>query len=245
MLIFIYLFSLSLFAQTQATIATGRPGQSIGPNVVGSKIFQVQSGVDYAEVHRQRTQATWLSNNVFRYGITEKFELSSVVNYQIDEEPAKASGISEVQGGFRFNIFEKSKGLRPALGLQLRYRLPVRDQDYEINHAAQIFTIATNLVFNEKFNLTNNFSFSHDGNTSIPQYAYTMSLNYSLGQRLGSFIEIYGNYTHPQSNVYLDSGFGYLVNEDLLVDMSFGGGSNHGVSESFVSLGISWRSKPK
>ena len=124
---FIVLFFMSLksYSQSNDTIRTGRPGQAIGPYVVGTGYFQIQSGLDFASsensIDRTKSQ---ISNNVVRYGLTENFELSALVNIQNDRHSlsslADTSGLSEMHLGFRYNLVDHPDGWIPGFGIDTR-----------------------------------------------------------------------------------------------------------------------------
>ncbi|UJH90393.1 transporter [Antarcticibacterium sp. 1MA-6-2] len=127
LLLIIFIPSLML-GQYGETIRTGRPGQAIGAFALGSKVFQVQSGLTYNrfEDAAGNENSTYMNNNVFRLGIWEKFEVSGVVGYRIAEEAPltgnRIRGVSNTQIGARYNILEPN-GAIPALGLQGRVLL--------------------------------------------------------------------------------------------------------------------------
>ncbi|MCR9205975.1 MAG: hypothetical protein NXH75_15435, partial [Halobacteriovoraceae bacterium] len=99
------LFTLvSSYAQKAPTIRTGRPGQSIGSHVVGTNIFQIQSGVEYNRTKTTSENEAWINNNVFRYGLDEKYELSGVIDLK-SQDPS-LSGFDNVQVGGRVNLID-------------------------------------------------------------------------------------------------------------------------------------------
>jgi hypothetical protein len=106
------------YAQTSPTIATGRPGQSIGARVVGTHILQLQSGI---ELNRVETGATkdesWINNNVVRYGINEKVELSGVLDYRIQD--SAGSGLDNYQFGFPPFAFKAECALKEVVILSV------------------------------------------------------------------------------------------------------------------------------
>lgn len=146
------LFTLSVFqisAQFNETIRSARGGQTIGTFTVGKGVLQFQHGVQFADesrdfrgvapsglvpdatIHKSLTQ----SNNIIRYGIWEKFEISAVVNYNWaitnfespqSSDPALRSGetksdnLGALDLGFRFNILDGENDAKLALCLQSR-----------------------------------------------------------------------------------------------------------------------------
>lgn len=235
------------YGQTNQSIRTGRPGQAIGPYVVGTGYFQVQSGVDQSWTNGDSKQQTQLNNNVLRLGVDEKFEVSSVINLQKDKitKPSEqeASGFSEFQLGFRYNLSEEPRGLIPGFGIQTRFKLTNVDSDYQSKQMAPVITFVTHHKLTDSMALGNNFGVSYDGSSTIPKYFFVTNLSFPLFGPWSSFIEVYGNSKDSIAAVYVDTGLAYAVNNDLQLDTYAGGGNNHGISEFFISLGLSWRTK--
>lgn len=233
-------------AQTASTIRSGRPGQAIGANVVGTNILQIQSGLDFAQTDRpQRKDETTLLNNVIRFGLNETTELSAVLNYQRDKQTKPThqtqNGLSDVQLGFRVNLIDQAQGWLPALGVQTRFRLKSVSADYKPDHVAPLFLIATSHTLSEKLSWGHNLGALYDGTSPAPTYLLVSNLSYSLSDRWSAFIEPYAKMNLGKVSLYADTGLAYLLNKDLQLDLSIGHGDNRDIKETFVSLGVSWR----
>lgn len=250
--LFLISSSFSAYSQFNETIRSGRPGQSIGPFTVGKSILQIQSGVDYFHYKNDADQfkgGGFLSNNVIRFGLTETFEISTQLEYKIEEVTSsdvktRLNGLSAVDIGMRYHIYS-GKGLAPSVGFQIRWRLPRVNGDYEIDQWAPRFIVVTNQSLSEKLSLTTNWGASWNGNDGTPTGHYTINLFYSISDQFGAFIENYGSVIKSDFNTYLDGGFAYLVTNDLQLDLLAGYGSNNGLKEYFISAGISARTKRK
>ena len=75
---------------------------------------------------------------------------------------------------------------------------------------------------------------------------YVVNLSFPITEKLGGFVETYGNYNPNQYgeddfSILFDGGLAYLLNPDLQFDVSTGVGDNDGVNSWFVDLGVSWR----
>lgn len=242
-ILFSFLFNTVLRAQTNDTIRSGRPGKSIGPYVVGTKILQIQSGFDFAEI--AGVQNSTLFNNVIRYGLSEHFEVSSVIDLQRNnfKNPITKDldGLSDVQVGFRYNLISKPDGLLPAFGIQTRFKLNTVDSDYKADSVAPviIFTAAHDLT--KRMSLGSYLGIAYDGETSDPTYDIISNISYTLSQTIGLFIEAYSSFQDNTSTLNYDGGLSYYVTNDLMFDISAGYGKNSGVEDYFVSSGVSWR----
>lgn len=71
--------------------------------------------------------------------------------------------------------------------------------------------------------------------------SYAVNLSGSINDSWGSFIEAYGSLDNGDHDIEFDTGLSYLYHKDLLFDVSFGGGKNDGITHTFISTGISWR----
>ena len=81
-------------------------------------------------------------------------------------------------------------------------------------------------------------------NSSIEEiiYLYTAAAGYSFTDKLGAFLEAYGNFSKAFQPVYLgDAGLTYLVSDFVQLDIS--GGRKFSGTDSFwfVGTGISFR----
>jgi hypothetical protein len=248
-LIALVFLSSTGFSQFNETIGSGRPGQSIGPFTVGKGIFQIQSGVDYFKRDEKMlslNSSGFLSNTVFRLGLTEPFEVSALVEYRTEEisennSTRNLSGWTSIDLGMRYHIYSGS-GLVPSVGFQIRGRLPVGG-DYKVNQLAPRFILATSQALSSKFTFVTNWGASWNGNDENPRGNYTLNLSFACTDRLGVFIENYGGVLRSEFDTYLDGGLAFLVNNDLQLDILSGFGLNKSPEEFFISLGISWRTK--
>ena len=244
------LFPLHILAQSAPEIRTGRPGQSIGPYVVGQNYFQVQSGLDISESRAINATDTMTSllNNIVRVGVSESFELSAVLNVQDDQFTAPSSssdqsGVSSAQLGFRNNIIDTPDGFIPALGIQTRFQMTTVSNSYRSENMAPMVTIASQHQVSLWASLVVNIGLNYDGVSPIGQHFYTLSYSQSFDPLWGGFIEFYGNEKAGLKKNYVDGGLSYLASKDLQLDLSCGWGRNIGIEEKFVSIGVSWRIK--
>ena len=252
---FFLLFVLSIqscFGQYNETIRSGRPGQSIGPFTVGKGILQVQSGVEFYVFENKDfgfSGSGFVHNTVIRYGILERFEVSGLIDYRNDKfksngSETDASGISALDLGGRYEFFE-GNGAIPTIGFQMRVRLPVLSEDYQIDKIAPRFLFVTSQKLSDTFTLTTNWGGSWNGVNSVGTAVYIINLSFPITDKLGGFVENYGDLTDGDFDTRFDSGLTYLSNNDLQWDMLGGLGSNDGVSDYFVSVGVSLRTKRK
>ena len=241
LLIFIPTLMLGQYAEN---IRTGRPGQSIGAFTLGSNVFQVQSGINYNgfEDAEGIERSNYLFSNVVRLGIWGKFEVSGVVNYRIAENDPitgnRIRGVSNTQIGARYNILEPN-GAIPALGIQGRLLLKWQKEEFRRENLGSRFILAAGKRITDWVSYTTNFGMLWPGNGEGPVEFYTFNLGFSLTDRIGSFVEVYGRLDDFTTNY--DAGFSYLVNPDLKLDASAGWQGTNNRDNWFVEAGFSWR----
>lgn len=228
----------SAYSQTAETIATGRPGQSIGARVVGTNIFQIQSGYDFSKsINAGIEVESEAINNVLRYGLDEKYELSLVANYN---DLGNEGNIGNVQIGGRVNLIHNSKVGLPTTCFQTRIQL-IDGEGNERKRLATVSILASVLDMKAYGNLTANFIISNIAEEDIDLNGTTLAWETSLNSSIGYFIEHFLTKDDDHYNNNWNTGFSYLINKDLALDLSFGGDLEDELSNEFYSVGFSWR----
>lgn len=237
--ILVSLFTNQAFSTVSKTIQTGRPGQSIGAGVVGENVFQIQSGVELnkAEIEDQSVE-NFIQNNVLRFGVSEKFELSAVLDIANFDNTELKTG--NLQVGGRVSLISEAKGIIPQLVFQTRAQLV--DSDGYKNSAIPFVSILSAVHDLNNFgSMTSNLVMSKTEDDNLELGGGTLSWGKNYDEKLSYFVEYYANKSENDWLNYWDTGVGYLVNNDLLIDASVGFDLEDDMEYQFVSLGFSWR----
>lgn len=248
---------ISAWAQYASTIRTGRPGQSIGPFTTGDGVLQVQAGIDWGQFKddNNNTEAkTALFNVVGRYGITETFEISTLLNLQTDElitgsVSDRIGGLSSAQLGCRFHVNDEM-GWIPATAVQARLKFNnLLSEDYKTSYISPQFIFSTKNTLTPNLSLFTNWLLGWSGAGAEPTGGYTVNLAFGLTPRIGAFVEAYGQLKTDDNTLGVDTGLSYLVNDDFQLDASIGvndlDGLSNDITDYFLSFGISWRTLTK
>ena len=236
---------LSVNAQFQETIDSGRPGNSVGVFTVGKKVFQVEAGVDYLG-----KLDLYSSNTLLKYGITERIEINGGVTNNISND----GEVEMFSVGGKFNIFEGDSML-PSTGFQTTFNLSTLDT---VNSNVSILFIV-GYAFNQSWSYTFNFGAnvdlesstmiedSKEKNIVFVEGVYTFNLSYKIDDKWTFFVEPYGTidkYYDPKIKINCNSGLSYLLSDNFKIDVL--GGYKINTDEAVtVGAGISWRLGPK
>ena len=140
--------------------------------MVGTHVFQIQSGVEFSEVSVDDSDNNIYLNNVIRYGLSEQWELSSVIDY--DNSSDSDSNLGNFQAGGRVNLISETDGVVPALGFQTR--LQFYDNMGERNKNILVTSILSAGWSLGRFgSMTSNLNFNN-ANEVANLFGYTVSL---------------------------------------------------------------------
>jgi hypothetical protein len=181
------------------------------------------------------------NNSVFRFGISEPFEISAVYDHLSaigDTDPRLPEiNINSFQVGARYHLLDQD-GFIPNLALQSRLWMP----DLSGDELGTVSILSTSHSFMDAYTFFTNWKMiTIESNDAL--FAYTANLSRSLGERVGVFFEVYGSLSDFTTNY--DAGLGYLVNDNLQLDISAGVQNQGEVNDWYVDAGVSWRLIPK
>ena len=223
----IALFSQILFSQD---LITDRPDQTESAVVVGDKKIQIESGI-LNEKNSDGEKNLSIPTNLFRYGISEKIEL----RLNLEHSDKKNYGIESIEIGSKINL-NKNQNSLTKIALLSHLLLPKKEENLGIMN---LISISHDQIKN--LSIGYNLGYTHFMNQS-GSLKYSIALGRGLSEKIGFFIETYGEIEKsemPISN--FDSGFTYLVKDNLQIDVSFGLGINNQMN--FQAIGVSWKSK--
>lgn len=242
-IILLFTYSLSSYSQYAEQIRSGRPGQSIGPYTLGSKVLQMQTGINYGEGENNMMKTDFSNlNSVIRIGILENLELSTLLNYtntstKLSSANIETTGLNEFQIGGRYALTEK-KSLFPAIGIQTRVKLPIESQDFKNNEIGFNSIVATQNSLSKKVSITTNWIWINRKSSNI--FNYTINSSYSIDSKWSVFFEIFGN-INENFDTNFDFGMAFTSNNDVQWDIGFGRLDANGNPQIFLDTGLSWR----
>lgn len=231
----ILLSAQNIFAQMEPII-TDRPDQTESPATVPVGYFQGEHGIQIDKSDYSTDFA--LPASLFRYGISENFEL------RLEIEPHIAQVFSNYQDGFMpLALGVKSRLVQnDFLELSLITHISFADlssEDFKTLHNAITTRLTAAHDISEMWGIGCNFGVEWDGFDPAPYYVYTFTNGFSLGEKLGLFAEVFGEFSSAFDNHYADAGFTYLFSDNFQGDIS--GGFNFAGENYFGGVGLAYR----
>jgi hypothetical protein len=225
---------------------TDRPDQSETPFTVAPKYFQAELGVNKQNFKDHNYILTY-PTALLKYGMNKRAEVGVEFNFitshhQLIPNPVDTTGLEPISVGTKVSLL-KEKGIIPQTAFIAFVGLPFAgSKKFKTPHLIPSFR------FSMQHSLTNKISFGYnvgaewDGESTIPEWLYTLVTGFEIGEKWQTFIEAYGFIAKnelPQHNV--DGGIAYYINDDFKLDASAGFGLTHNALKNFLSLGASFR----
>lgn len=240
---FILLFYVTFIsAQTTDLIQADRPDQTETPSLVPKGMFQVETGFSYQKEGVENSTSA-LPSVLWKYGVSDNFEFRLIT--ELENENGNVGhyfGLMPILIGCKIRIYEEN-GVVPKTSFIGHLSIPkAASERYKTTFFAPEFRFTMQHTLSDKFSLGYNFGSEWDGLTAEPTFLYTVTTGYSINEKMGSYIELFG--FAPQQNKAnhnLDAGLTYLLNHNFMVDLSSGVGLTDNAPDYYAALGFSFR----
>lgn len=244
-LFFIILITLRSEAQN-TPIQTDRPDQTECPFIVPKNFLQAENGF-LIEKLKGDLQTYAYPSILWKLGLNERFELRLITEVlSVKNMGNTSSGLAPVTIGFKSQIC-KEKGIIPTTAFIGHLTTSsVGTKNFRTTFAAPSFRFTMQHTLSKTFTLSYNLGAEWDGESAETIYLYTLTSGASITDKLGFYAELYGY--APEYNTAdhrADGGFTYLVNNNILIDISAGFGISNSDLKNYVSLGFSYRFNTK
>lgn len=250
-----------------AELVTDRPDQTESPIVVPPGSVQIETGAAYTA---DEEDAVDYLSTLLRVGLTRRLELRLATagwNKVLEEDESPNFGDAEL--GAKVRLWDEN-GWRPEAALLLSTSIPIGSDTVSTNSPDPAFRFSFAHTLTERLSLGYNVGMAWETtqaaptryirlSTTAPQFSilereapehtlakleYTASLGIGITDRLGAFIEVYGDTplnAHSDTAHALDGGFTYLLRPNVQLDISGGVGLNDAADDWFVGAGLSFR----
>ena len=217
-------------------IATDRPTQVFSPTTMTSSYFQIETGTYLSSLTESNYWA--FASNLFRYGITDNIEMRMFTeigrmnNLSTDK---KTVGVSDFQLGVKWRILESEV----ELGYMGHVVIPGGSKDFTADNIGFINKLLVAHGIGDRIGMGYNLGIDWYPDDAVA-LTYAAVGSVSLTDRLSYFAEFYGSVPEFEEFVLaFDTGFYYIIKENLQVDFSFGAGITE--RSALYAAGISWR----
>jgi len=257
-LILVSLMSASAwsYAQDVRELATDRPGLgSDAPVTVPQGFVQVEAGFQmdkdrYRQGNVELEQTLWsYPSTLLRYGILDRWEfrlsfdaLSLANRRQNADLVQQLQGISPITLGSKVMLTQE-EGWVPTMAFQFGLTLPSTGSEaLQSTFTQPTITWLMTKSVTENFGITVNLGAEWDDISPAATYNYALSMDMSLQEKLGAFLEFYGSWPELGTQAHaVNYGLTYLMLDDLQLDISSGVGLVDEATDYFIGLGISGR----
>ncbi|MEJ6791629.1 MAG: transporter [Lacinutrix sp.] len=241
-----------LYAQEDSSLGpliTDRPDATESPTAIPKGFLQFETGAFYEsfEENNIKTEDFTYNTMLVRYGLLDNFELRLGYNFTDSKtkfngtEITSATSFSPLLLGFKTTIVEEN-GVIPEIGFLGHLNLPfLVNNDIRPENTGVDFRFSFAHTLNENSSLSYNLGAAWENDSSEAAYIYSLAYGHSLTNKLGAYIEVYGDAPeNKKANHLWDVGFTYLVSNNFQLDATVGSSITKG-QDILISAGFSFR----
>jgi hypothetical protein len=242
------LFFITASAQDSARMETDRPDQTESPFITKKKYIQAEIGLN---VERSDGLTNLVIPTIlWKYGVCNRFEFRLITEINAQETPILIpqgndiiTGLLPIKVGGKFSLWEE-KGLLPKTSVIGHVAFPkMASKKFQASRVAPEFRLAMQHTLSQGIGLGYNVGVEWDGESTMPNWIYTIGPGFNLGKNGYMYVELFGDFREDSApNHNFDGGFAYYLNDNLKLDIS-SGFSLVRRKEYYVALGVSFRFK--
>ena len=225
-------------------MVTDRPDQTESATVVPRGLLQVETGYLFARDGDVNSYA--VPGTLFRLGLGGRLELRIGHAGIVGEAGRSGAGDSEL--GAKINLVARADGWRPELALLGGLSLPTGEHGFSSDGVDPSFFVAFAHELQPRLSLGYNVGGAWVSSADRPVrdafLVYSVVLGVRLTERLGTFLELFGDRQTTgtiATSAAIDGGLTLLVTDIVQVDVSVGRGVWGPTDEVFVGTGLSFR----
>ncbi len=230
------LFTISIIKAQ--TIVSDRPDQTESSSIVPVKSLQIEAGALFQK--SDGVQANAYPSVLWRYGVTKKVELRLLTQFETNKllnSSLKNNGISDLQIGTKIQLYKK-ENVNTEVAFLSHLIIPTAKKEITNDKVGTINKLSISHAISEKIGVGYNVGYDYFG-TGSGNLTYSVALGISLFDKIVFYVEPYGEFTEFESHLAsFDTGFTYLLKDNLQLDISYGTGLNYGMN--YFSTGFSW-----
>jgi hypothetical protein len=240
------------FAQEDSDLGaliTDRPDATESSTAMPKGFLQIETGAFYEsfEENNIKTEDFTYNTMLMRYGLLDNLELRLGYNYTNSKTRFNGTEIESVTSfsplliGFKTSINEE-KGIMPEIGFLGHLYLPFSvNKEIRPKNTGVDFRFAFSHTLSEKSSLSYNLGAAWENDNAQAAYLYSVSYGYSFNNKIGAYIEFYGELPeNNKANHLWDTGLTYLISNNFQLDATIGSSLTKG-QDILISAGFSFR----
>ena len=227
-------------------MVTDRPDQTESAAVVPRGLLQVETGYLFARDGDVDGYAA--PGTLFR--IPDRSRRAAGAPHRPRRHRGRSGrhGAGDSELGAKINLIERADGWRPELALLGGLSLPTGDHGFSSDGVAPSFLVAFAHELLPRLSLGYNVGAAWESSADQPDrdalFVYSLVLGVRLTDRLGTFLEFFGDRQTTGTNATsasVDGGLTLLLTDIVQLDVSVGSGLWGPTDDVFVSAGFSFR----
>ena len=245
LLVLVVLQAVPGVASAQAAdMVTDRPDQTESATVVPRGLLQVETG--YLFTRDGGMDGYALPGTLVRIGLGGRTELRIGHAGIVGGEGRRGAGDSEIAA--KINLIEHADGWRPELALLGGLSLPTGNHGLSSDGVDPSFLVAFAHELRPRLSLGYNVGAAWESSAAQPDrdafLVYSLALGVRLTERLGTFLELFGDrqVSGPlATSASVDGGLTLLLTDSVQLDVYVGSGLRGPTADLFAGTGLSVR----
>ena len=222
-------------------LATDRPGQSNSPTVVLRGMVQVEAGYLFSragDVDRHEVPSA-----LVRVGLGGRTELR--IGHAGISWLEESHGRGDSELGVKVNLIERGDAWLPELAILGGMSLPTGDDGFSSNGIDPSVVVSFAYELSPRLSLGSNIGVawesSSEESTRDAAIVYTLALSGELTDRVGAFLELFGDRQITETSASVDGGLTFLLRDLVQLDVYVGRGVRGLADDLFLGMGLSFR----
>ena len=225
-------------------LVTDRPDQTESAAAVPRGLVQVETGYLFARDDGVDTFEA--PGTLVRIGLGARTELRVGHAGVIGSGRRHGAGDSEV--GAKVNLIEAADGWTPQLALIGGLSLPTGDEPFSSDGVDPSLLVAFAHELSPRLSLGYNLGAAWESSPGEADreasLLYTLALGIGVTDRLGAYLEVFGNRRtsgYAATDVSIDGGITFLLTRTMQFDLFVGRGLHGPAADAFFGTGVSFR----
>lgn len=251
--IFCSLLSLSAWAEEESLV-TDRPDTAESSLVVGKYRLQVETSFGFGHNDDAGVMnRTYNFPTLVRFGVLPWLELRAegeVAQIQKQEGQPPERGFTDIAAGFKTHLLD-NEGWVPSMGVLFHIGTPAGNDNFSSNTFEPMLKWLNDWSLPADFALGTNIGFDvparNPAGEKYARFLYAVTTGHPvsfISDQLNAFVELQGIFptdsSDPAEHTF-DSGFTFLVTNDIQLDTFVQIGLTEGATDITTGLGFSWR----